>query len=120
MPRYLAYRSTLTSRAQLLRSNQTVPEKKLWQFLRTLPWRFVRQKPLGSYIVDFYCASLMLAIEVDGDSHFSPEARDHDLHRSGHRGELGVAVLRLTNEDVMKRFAGTCAEILKVAQRHKS
>ena len=61
---YLRYRGDLTKRAQSLRRDPTPAERKLWyELLSTLPHKFTRQKPLGSYIADFYCSSARLVIE---------------------------------------------------------
>ena len=108
------YRRDLRERAQALRSNLTEPERRLWYgCLRALPIPVKRQKPIGSYIVDFYCASRKLAIEIDGDSHYSPEAIEMDNARTLALSALGISVLRFTNEDVMKNFDGVCAEIAR-------
>jgi very-short-patch-repair endonuclease len=65
-PRWIAYRINLTSRAQALRRDPTPAEKKLWfEFLRDLPQKFIRQKPLGQYVADFYCSRQRLVIELD-------------------------------------------------------
>ena len=69
---YLLYAGRLRSRAQSLRRDATPAERKLWyEFLRELPHKFTRQKPLGRYIADFYCSELRLVIELDGDSHYA-------------------------------------------------
>jgi len=81
--RYLAYRASLTPRARSLRRDPTPAERKLWyEFLRDLPHKFTRQKPLGRYVVDFYCSALQLAIELDGDSHYAGGAQKYDAMRS--------------------------------------
>ena len=107
-----AYRSRLTLRARELRANPGMPEHKLWHgYLRTGAHRFIRQKPLADYIVDFYCPSRQLVIEVDGDEHYSERAQAYDRRRSRILAKLGVRVLRFTNRDVMERFEGVCAVI---------
>jgi len=66
-----------------LRQNPTPAEKKLWQdFLRSYPFRVLRQRPIANFIVDFYCAALMLVIEVDGEGHFTVEGQEYDRERS--------------------------------------
>jgi hypothetical protein len=70
--RFIPYRRSLKPRAQGLRRDPTPAEKKLWyEFLCLQPEKFTRQKPLGLYIADFYCAAARLVIELDGDSHFT-------------------------------------------------
>jgi very-short-patch-repair endonuclease len=82
---YRAYRGQLTSRARTLRRNTTPAEKRLWiLFLRDLPQKFTRQKPLGAYIADFYCASRALIVEIDGDSHFALGSTRYDVARMHH------------------------------------
>lgn len=111
MPRYLPYDASLKRRAQALRRDMTAPERRLWLYLRTLSPRFVRQKPLAHYIVDFYCAGRMLVVEVDGDSHYTPAGRHHDAVRTRTLEGLGLILLRFTNEDVMRRLEGVAAVI---------
>ena len=78
---YIPYNKALTEKARENRKNPTSAEKKLWyevlQNKRLDSLKFTRQKPLGEYIVDFYCAELMLAIEIDGDTHANQEQYDN-------------------------------------------
>jgi very-short-patch-repair endonuclease len=111
--RFLRYRSTLRGRARSLRRDPTPAERRLWyDVLRDLPQKFTRQKPLGRFIVDFYCASRALAIEVDGDSHYDPGAIRYDQERTASLQAVGIRVLRFTNEDVMEKLEGVREEIL--------
>ena len=94
----------------------TGPEKKLWfEFLRKTPAKFLRQKPIGNYIVDFYCSEKKLVIELDGDSHFLDEwERKKDSEREKFlREKCELKVLRFLNDDVMKNFEGVCDTIWK-------
>ena len=110
---YAPYRSRLVARSRELRRALTAAEKKLWfDFLRHVPAKFTRQKPLGNYIADFYCASHRLVLEVDGDSHFSAEAEKRDQVRNAKLQQSGVRVMRFTNDDVMHRFEGVCLQIM--------
>lgn len=110
MARFIRYRDPL-HRSRSLRRDQTPAEKKLWfEFLRDLPEKFTRQKPLGPFIADFYCSAHRVVIEVDGDSHFADEGR-RDAARTAALQALGLRVVRFTNEDVMQRFEGVCLEI---------
>src|SRR5262245_29429800 len=114
---YFTYRRGLTPRARTLRRDPTPAEKKLWfGFLRDLSEKFTRQKPLGTYVADFYCASRKLVVEIDGDSHFTSVGMEHDLVRDAFLTGRGVRVLRFTNEDVMQRFEAVCLEIAAVLQ----
>src|SRR5947207_3658312 len=104
-PSFLDYRRRLKRSARSLRSDPTPAERKLWfEFLRDLPLRFSRQKPLGDYIADFYCAARMLIIEVDGDSHFSNRGELHDKRRTASLEPQGLRIIRFTNREVMDQF----------------
>jgi very-short-patch-repair endonuclease len=106
------YSSRLRSRARSLRRDPSPAEKKLWfDFLRTLPQKFTRQKPLGRFIADFYCSGRKLVIELDGDTHFSASAEHYDAVRTAELARAGIRVIRFTNEDVLQRFEGVCSEI---------
>ena len=112
MARFVPYRRELTSRARALRREGTPAERKLWyEFLRTLPEKFTRQKPIGNYIADFYCSRHRLVIELDGDSHFIPEARRYDFARTRMLESIGVRVLRFTNAEVKDSFEAVCLHI---------
>jgi very-short-patch-repair endonuclease len=92
-------------RARELRSNMTLPEVVLWQVLRKgrlAGLRFRRQHPIGPYILDFYCASARLAVEVDGLAHDSAAQVLHDERRAAFLAERGVNVMRVAARDVLK------------------
>ena len=109
---HLPYNQKLITRAKELRKNSTIPEKKLWQeYLRFRKPRFLRQRAINNFIVDFYCASHKLVIEIDGDSHFTEEGQQYDLERTQILEGYGLTVIRFTNDEVMKSFEGVCAEI---------
>ena len=109
------YRSDLKLRARELRHNMTEPEKKLWyEFLRIAPLRFTRQKPVGRFIADFYCARRQLVIEIDGDTHFKPGAENRDERRTAQLELEGIRVVRFSNLEVMKNFDGVCERILQL------
>ena len=68
---HLPYNHHLIELARNMRQNPTPAERKLWcEYLRNVPVRVLRQKPIDRFIVDFYCASVKLAIEIDGEQHF--------------------------------------------------
>ena len=115
---FIPYRRSLTKGAQSLRRDPTPAERKLWfEFLRNLPVRFTRQKPLGHYIADFYCSSSRLVVEVDGDSHFTDRGEGYDAARTAALESEGIRVIRVTNLEVMEQFEGVCQ---KIAQALKS
>ena len=108
----------LTRRARELRKNMTREERHLWyDFLRSYPARFMRQRPAGGYIMDFYCAEARLAVELDGSQHFEPEGAAYDARRTKALNELGITVLRIPNNDVNYRFEGVCELIDREVQR---
>jgi very-short-patch-repair endonuclease len=109
---HLPYNPALTSRAKELRKNMTPAEKKLWcQCLRTFKHRVLRQRPIHHFIVDFYCPSLKLVIEVDGDSHFNENAQSYDEARSQILEGYGLRVLRFTNQEIACDFEAVCRAI---------
>ena len=100
--------------AQKLRRRMTEEERHLWfDFLRTLPISFHRQKVIGSYIVDFYCAGAHLVIELDGAQHFEEEGKAKDRERDAFLSELGLRILRYSNVEINRNFRGVCEDILK-------
>ncbi len=105
--------SILTPYAQKLRRNMTKEEKHLWyDLLKKLPKSFNRQKVIGNYIADFYCAAYKLVIEVDGSQHYSEEGRDSDKERDAYMKSLGLKVLRYSNADINLRFDAIKQDIL--------
>ena len=95
-------RQEQTQRRGELRNDQTKAEWLLWLELRSkqLGHKFRRQFGVGPYIIDFYCPELHLGIEVDGDSHFTPEAEAYDEERLRYLIDKGVHLLRFTNDHV--------------------
>ncbi|MEM9539599.1 MAG: endonuclease domain-containing protein [Cyanobacteria bacterium P01_E01_bin.42] len=109
---HLPYNRELVPRAKELRQNMTLAEKKLWYgYLRNFKYRVLRQRPIDYFIVDFYCPALKLAIEVDGESHFTPEGIEYDRERTERLTRYGLRVIRFTNQDVIQNFEGVCAAI---------
>lgn len=109
---FFRYRRDLKARSRELRHDPTLAERRLWfDFLSAHPNKFTRQKPLGGYIADFYCAAARLVIEVDGDSHFSSGGEKYDQRRTEVLELQGIRVIRFTNLEVMQQFEGVCARI---------
>ena len=69
-----------------------------------LGFRFNRQKPLLSYIVDFYCAKAKLIIELDGSQHYEPDYQEKDALRDAELNSLGFTVMRFSNDEVMREI----------------
>jgi very-short-patch-repair endonuclease len=97
----IPYNPILKQRANKLRKNSTLTEIMMWDELKKKRLRgydFDRQKPIDNYIVDFYCKELMLAIEIDGESHYGKEGKDENRDRR--LNALGVTVLRYDDMEV--------------------
>ena len=69
-----------------------------------LGFRFNRQEPLLSYIVDFYCAKAKLIIELDGSQHYGPDHQEKDVLRDAELNSLGFTVMRFSNDEVMREI----------------
>jgi very-short-patch-repair endonuclease len=94
---------------QQLRQNITKPENILWYYLRNRRFnnlKFRRQYSVGRYILDFYCPQKKIAIEVDGDSHFSNEAIAYDQQREDFLLGHGIKTLRFTNHEIVHNLPG--------------
>ena len=108
------YNPQLTAYARANRKAATPAEQLLWQKVlrnrQCLGYKFLRQKPIGPYIADFYCAALNLVIEVDGDSHASQIK--YDTERSQFLARKGVRVLRYTNRDILGNLPGVYENLL--------
>lgn len=90
--------------ALLMRRNPTDAEKTMWEILRRFRksgYIFRRQHPIEFYIADFYCHKLRLVIEVDGEIHSKREVRTHDEGRTGELENLGIKVVRFTNNQIL-------------------
>ena len=109
-------RQILKSRRKELRNNSTPAEKLLWSILQHSnlgSYKFRRQHSVGAYILDFYCPSECLAVELDGDSHFTDEAIEYDRERTAYLNALGIKVLRFLNTDVYDNLNVVCERILE-------
>ena len=117
---YVPYNKSLIEKARQNRNNPTPAERKLWsEVLRHKNFnhlKFTRQKPLGDYIVDFYCAECLLAIEIDGDSHAARQQQDEI--RTRRLNASGIEVMRYTNAEVMNNLEGVYQNLLmRVTER---
>ena len=102
-----------------MRSESTLAEVLLWQHLmkkQMLGHDFHRQKPIGGYIVDFFCHELMLAIEIDGSSH--NQRANQDKLRQAVLEKQGIRVLRFLDPDVRHNLEGVLAVIKEWVQDH--
>ncbi|NBB17528.1 DUF559 domain-containing protein [Caulobacter sp. SLTY] len=102
-------------RAQILRSNTSLPEGLLWQHLRGRQLeglKFRRQHPMGPYVLDFFCPALGLAVEIDSQWHYGPGREEHDAIRDTWLKRRGVTVLRLPAQLVLSDMSSTIDTIL--------
>ncbi len=108
----LPYNKSNITLAKNLRKNMTPWERKLWyEFLREYPVRFQRQKAIGNYIVDFYCAKARLVVELDGSQHYNKNELLKDRIRTERLEEYKLTVIRIPNNEIDENFYGVCEYI---------
>ena len=108
----LPYDSRLNERARELRREMTPQERKLWySFLKSYPVKIYKQRVIEFFIVDFYCASAKLVIELDGSQHYTEQGRAYDEERSSVIEQYGIEVLRFSNREVDREFTAVCERI---------
>ena len=94
----------------------TDAEISLWSKLRRkqlFGLQFYRQKPLGNYIVDFYCPSAQLVIEIDGGQHYTEQGQAQDSKRDAWLNDMGLGVMRFSNLDVLGNLDGVITRIVR-------
>ncbi len=97
----------------------TKEEKRIWyDFLKRLPITIHKQKVIGEYVVDFYCASAKVVIEIDGSQHYEDEGKLKDIERDKYLNEMGIKTLRYSNYEVNTNFDGVCYDILRNIKEH--
>lgn len=112
----LPYNKKLKARSRKLRSSMTDAEIALWVKLRRKQLhglQFYRQKPLGNFIVDFYCPAAQLVIENDGGQHYKKDGTIRDGLRDVYLESLGLNVLRFSNLEVLGNMDGVIAAIVE-------
>ena len=106
------YNKPLVPYAANLRKEMTKEERRLWyDFLKPHERKFMRQKILGRYIADFYCASANLVIELDGSQHYEDEGLKRDSERTEYLQRYGIRVIRIANSEINQNFEGVCEYI---------
>ncbi|WP_294836830.1 endonuclease domain-containing protein [uncultured Eubacterium sp.] len=111
------FNSDLVENSRELRKNMTKEERHLWyDFLKDYSVRFKRQKIIGKYIVDFYCATANLVIELDGSQHFEDEAIAYDNSRTEYLESFGLYILRVPNFEINTNFDNVCEYIDALVQ----
>ena len=111
------HNAAFTENARALRKNMTKEERHLWyDFLRSYSVRFLRQKVIDRYIVDFYCHDARLIVELDGSQHFDPKNQQRDLERTRVLESRGLQVIRIPNNEVNQNFRSVCEYIDHLVQ----
>ena len=113
-------RSKEKKKRRSLRKNATEAEKKLWRYLKgknLAGIKFRRQYSVDSYILDFYAPGLKLAIELDGEMHYTPDAKAYDRRRTKHLAKFGIEVIRFTNYEVFENIEGVLWKIEETIKR---
>jgi very-short-patch-repair endonuclease len=111
----------MLDRAKELRREMTPEERKLWYcFLRDYPIKIYKQRIIESFIVDFYCASAKLVIEIDGSQHYTEQGLAYDSERSAIFSNYGLLVLRFSNKEISLNFSGVCEQIDRVITERTS
>ncbi len=113
--KFLPFRKGLKEKARDNRKNMNRPEAKLWYEMlsnrKFLGYRFLRQKAILDYIVDFYCSKLKLGIEIDGESHV--EQKVYDKNRTLNMNKIGIEIIRYSNTDIMCNLEGVYLDLEK-------
>ena len=106
------HNSKIVPFAKELRKNMTKEERHLWyDFLRGYPVKFTRQKVLGKYIADFYCAKANVVIELDGSQHYEDKGLLKDKIRTEKIEQRNLTIIRIPNNEVNRNFEGVCQYI---------
>lgn len=114
-------RNAPTERARLLRAHDTAAESRLWQALRNRQlggWKWRRQVPVGTYVVDFLCIEARLVVELDGGQHAEQVA--YDERRTAFLEAQGLRVLRFWNHAVIEAREGVCDAVLAACGGERS
>ncbi|MFH1837938.1 MAG: endonuclease domain-containing protein [Candidatus Kuenenbacteria bacterium] len=111
---FIPYNQNLKEKAKENRKNPTKPEIKIWNELlrkKFIDYKFLRQKPINNFILDFYCSKLLFAIEIDGDSHYKDQ--NYDFKRTNILNNLGIKIIRYTNLEIMKNIEGVYLNLME-------
>ncbi|MEW6375304.1 MAG: endonuclease domain-containing protein [Thermodesulfobacteriota bacterium] len=110
----LNYNKTLKEYSRRLRKEMTDAERKLWSKIRGKQlkgYQFYRQKPIGNFIVDFYCPKANLVLELDGGQHYTEEGKAKDMRRGEFMRSIGLRVLRFSDKEVFENMDGVIEKI---------
>jgi len=119
---YIPSNPNLKNKARQLRSRMTAAEKKMWYGIfkkeEFKKWNFHRQKPLLNFIVDFYSSKLLLAIEIDGDSHFGQKI--YDQKRTKELEKYKIKIIRYFNDEILKDLDWVFGDLSKRIEERKT
>ena len=103
-------------KAKMLRAKMTIPEQKLWTFLKTSPlgYKFRRQHPFGPFVLDFYCHSKRLSIELDGPDHMLMNQQSYDRERTKFIESFNIVEVRFRNDLVLDEFDNIENKIMNI------
>ncbi len=110
----IPFNKNLKPVARELRKNMTDAERHIWERIRRKQlkgFQFYRQKNIGDYIVDFYCPSAKLIVEIDGGQHYSEKGSEKDRLRDRYMTKLGFTVLRFSNRELFQNIEGVLERI---------
>jgi very-short-patch-repair endonuclease len=120
----ITYSKELKPFARQLRNDMTPHEQMVWRKIRAkqiYDMQFYRQKPIGTFIIDFYAKRIRLAIEIDGGQHYTDEGRARDIERDDYLHSLGITVLRFGNhevyghlDEVLEKIASTVLDLKRL------
>ena len=112
--------NTKLEAARNLRREMTPHERKLWYlFLQKYPVKIYKQRIIGKFIVDFYCASAKLIIEIDGSQHYEEQGRAYDEERTAILESYGLKVIRFSNREIDREFSAVCQQIDEIIKERK-
>lgn len=99
----------------------TSHERKLWYlFLQHYPVKIYKQRIIGPFIADFYCASAKLVIEIDGSQHYDDDGTAYDLERTAYLESYGLRVIRYSNREIVREFPVVCQQIDSIIRERRS
>jgi len=121
----LLYNNKLIKTGRTLRSNMTETEVRLWNRIRKKQingLQFFRQRPIGNFVVDFYCPKMQLVIEIDGGQHFwDKNTKENDFKKNDYlKNRLNLNVLRFSNIEVFNNMEGVIGKIIEETQKSPS
>lgn len=108
---HIKYLKDLRGLAKLNRHRPTLAEKAFWYRIKDFDPQFVRQKPIGRFILDFYCSKLLLDIEIDGDYHL--ERKNYDIGREEILNAMGVKTIRFSNKQILNDISKVLTDLKK-------